>query len=163
MIPPNKTVLIILLKLCVCTNFSYLLFLQRLFSSAILNRNGIPLSSWSGVTFSSFIIIYDAIYLVFVFNKNPETGCGGSLLFSVCWGFFVFFFSVVGGLWIRSIAFSGRTEQVMVGTPPPYESAFLTLAFSWINLTWLGTAFFGYASGLHLVITGNVSTYIHKG
>lgn len=113
MIPPNKTVLIILLKFCVYTNFSYLLFLQRIFSSAILNRNGIPLSSWSGVTFSSFIIIYDAIYLVFVFNKNPETGCGGPLLFSVCWGVS---FSVVGGLWIRSIAFSGRTEQVMVGT-----------------------------------------------
>lgn len=162
MMPPNRTVLIILLKLCVCTHFSYLLFLQRIFSSTMLNRNGIPLSSWSGVTFSSFIIIYDAIYLVFVFSKNPETGCGSPLLFSVCWGFF-FFFSVMGGLWIRSIAFSGCTEQVMVGTPPLYESAFLTLAFSWINLTWLGTAFFGYASGLHLVITGNVSTYIHKG
>lgn len=160
MMPPNRTVLIILLKLCVCTHFSYLLFLQRIFSSTMLNRNGIPLSSWSGVTFSSFIIIYDAIYLVFVFSKNPETGCGNPLLFSVCWGFF--FFS--HGRTVNSVnRLFWTTEQVMVGTPPLYESAFLTLAFSWINLTWPGTAFFGYASGLHLVITGNVSTYIHKG
>lgn len=113
MMTPNKKVLIILLKLCVFIHFSYLLFLQRIFSSTMLNRNGIPLSSWSGVTFSSCIIIYDVIYLFFFFYKNPVTGCGGPRLFSVCWGVS---FSVVGGLWTGSVAFSGRTEQVMVGT-----------------------------------------------
>lgn len=161
MMPPNRTVLIILLKLCVCTHFSYLLFLQRIFSSTMLNRNGIPLSSWSGVTFSSFIIIYDAIYLVFVFSKNPETGCGSPLLFSVCWGFFFFFShgrtvnSVNRLFWTHWAGHGGHSSTLWICFP--HLGIFLDKShLAWHSVLWIcqWTSFGYYWKCLHLYSQG---------